>query len=189
MSRPPRVNSDGMKSLEKTAVQLDTFNEQVASFNPFDNQKKPTEQEEQTKLSKREMKAMDAPVMKPLKSITDRAKFNEAYRKQWEYAWEYIKVIVENYEIPGEKISHWTHRFAGHPAHYWEVPVNKPVYVPRLLADQLSKCRYNKIVMQDRPVPVGGDEMGNTYLSGLAVQETKNRIDVRPVGESFSLAI
>lgn len=140
------------------------------------------ETEPQTKLSSKEIEKSDAPYIKPVRSINSKEPFNEKYRDLHKQAWEYIKCIVENNEILGEAVECWTKRFPGDPAHFWKIPVNKPVYIPRLLAEQLSQCRYHRLSMEASNAQVTGSDQMGTYIGNMVVDHTKQRIDCRPVG-------
>ena len=183
----PKVNSAGQRELDKAESQLASFEDQVkmatcdmAPFSPKE------EIDPQTKLSSREANKADAPYIKPTRSINSREKFDEKFKDAHTRAWEYVKCIVENYEIIGESVECWTKKFPGDSAHFWKVPVNKPVYIPRLLAEQLSQCRYHRLSMQaDSRQITGADGMG-TYVGNMVVDTVKNRIDARPVGFGFT---
>lgn len=179
----PRVNSEGQKELDKAIENIDRLSETVTNFDPFSTNAPKLEQEEQTKLSNREVKNADAPYIKPLRSINSKEKFDEKYRKDWEKAWEYIKCVVENHEVVGEAVELWTKRFAGDPAHFWKIPVNKPVYIPRLLAEQLSKCNYHRLRMEDSTI-TSSDGMA-TYHGSIVADHKKDRISVKTPGFSF----
>lgn len=167
---------DQIKSVETSmkALTLDEMNKApVAAVEP------------QTQMSKKEEVVYDAPIIKPIRSISSKEPFNEKYRAQHTKMWERVKCIVENYEMIGQPIETWTKRFAGDPAHFWIVPTNTPIYIPRLLAEQLSNCKYHRLVMKDNPTNAGN---GMTFYGSMAVEETRNRIDCRPVGESFAVS-
>ena len=151
------------------------------------------EEEEQTKLSAKECKKMPENWLKPEKSIGESPsvktgeypKFNEKFRKDWEFLKEYVQFIAENKEIIGEKIPIWTHRFGGTPAEFWMVPTNKPVWGPRYLAEQIRKAKYHVVTMNEKQV-VDHTEFG-TFTGRIEVQETRRRLDARPVPkEHFS---
>ena len=183
----PRVDSDGQKDLEKVEQQIETFKTDMKAVNVDPNNRDSFEGEPQTKLSNREAQKMDAPYIKPIRAINSKEPFNEKYRKDWEYKWQYVKCIVENKEIIGEEVETWTKKFAGDPAHFWKVPVNKPVYIPRLLAEQLASCSYNRLMMQDASpsnLGISGGGVGN-FIGALQVEKTVHRIDARPVGFGF----
>src|SRR5579863_4732004 len=151
----PKVNSEAQKEIEKAQESFDKFHENLKDFNPLSVSAPVDEKEPQTRLSTREANKMDAPYIKPIRSINSKEAFNEKYRKQWEEGWQYVKCIVENHEIIGEAVEVWTKRFAGDSAHFWRIPVNKPIMIPRLLAEQLAKCQYHRLIMEDRPVEQG----------------------------------
>lgn len=172
------------KEIEKAAKSFEAFNESIESLTLDRMNKAPKEEhEEQTKLSNREIQKMDAPYLKPTRSINSKEPFNEKFRKDWERDWEYVKCIAENLEIIGEHIETWTKKYPGDPAHFWKIPVNKPVYMPRILAKRLSECQYHRLVMQDTST---NEEAGMTYYGALTVDVTKNRLDCRPVGNTLT---
>ena len=98
---------------------------------------------------------------------------------------EYVHFIAENKEIIGEAIELWTKPYAGLPAEYWRVPVNKPVWGPRYLAEQIKSKFYHRLVMQQNVV-TGGDHMGQ-YYGSMAVDTTVQRLDAYPVTSKKSV--
>ena len=182
----PKVNSASQKQLDKMQGEFDTFQENIESMTKDRLDAAPKiETEQQTKISNREAQKYDAPYIKPLRSINSKEPFNEKYRKDWERGWEYVKCIFENNEIIGEQIELWTKRFAGDPAHQWKLPVNKPVWVPRLVAEQVQKCRYHRLRMEDQPTSQGE---GMTFYGSVSVDREIARLDARPVGSGFITA-
>lgn len=182
MSKPKVSSGFAEKELDRAEQQFDRFQEEIRDFNPLEAKAPKIEVEPQTKMSNREANKADAPYIKPIRSMHSAEKFNEKYRKDWERAWEYVRCIAENREIIGESIELWTKKFAGDPAHFWRIPVNKPVYIPRLVAEQIASCSYHRLRMEDRPTNVEG---GMTYYGTMTVEQTVNRLDARPVGSSF----
>lgn len=177
------MNSDSEKEMRKAEDQINAFENQIKDLTMDRMNAAPKEEtEQQTKLSNREAKKADAPYIKPVRSIQAREKFNEKFRKAHEIAWEYVRCIVENNEIIGEAVECWTKRFPGDPAHFWKVPTNKPVYIPKLLAEQLSQCRYHRLTMEANQNQVTGSDGMATYIGNMVVDNTKQRIDCRPVG-------
>jgi len=185
----PRVNSDGQKELDKAQEKIDSFQEQAREFNPFTGLTDIEESEPQTKMSTREARNADAIYIKPIRSIQrpnfksdrcdSRVYWDEKYREDRDRDWEYVRCIVENNEIIGEEVEVWTAKWACDPAHFWKVPVNKPVMIPRMLAEQLSKCHYHRLKMEDN------SEKMNYVNSKLVADHVVRRIDCRPVGFGF----
>jgi len=185
MSRP-RVNEEAQKSLSQAQEQFNSFSEQVNAVASHDvNSSVPVQQTApQTEMSKKEIKQYDAPYIKPVRSIQGKDKFNETYRADHTRGWEYVKCIVENKEVIGEEVECWTKAFAGDPAHFWKVPVNKPIYIPRLLAEQLNRCRYHRIRMEDKtPTTVEGNMQ---FYGAISIDHQIERIACRPAELTFA---
>lgn len=185
----PQLNAEGQKELDKADEQFEAFKSKISSYNPLDNRKPVEEVDPVIKLSNREMQKMDAPYIKPVRSIS-RPKgdkmpvyWNEKYQRIHDYDWEYVKCKVENKEIINDDVECWTCKYGCDPAHFWKVPVNKPVYIPRLLASQLAQCKYNKLIMQEEKIR-SSDGMA-TYTGTMEVEQTINRINCTSVASSF----
>ena len=174
----PKVNSDGQKSLEQAQGQFDAFAKEVSEFNPLEAKGPNVLTEQQNKMSTKEVRQYDAPVIKPL-STMPRGKFHwdEKWRAERDRDWELVRVIVENHEIIGEDIDCWSAPWACDSAHHWKVPTNKPIYIPRHLAKQLANCKYHRLRMEDRPTDGAN---GMTFYGSVTVDQVKQRIDCRP---------
>lgn len=180
VARKPKVNSKGDQELKRADEQFNKFEEQVKSLTHDEISKaKIVEMEPQTKLSTREIEKSDAPYIKPVRAIFSTEKFNEAFRKERDDGWKYVKCIVENNEIQGERIEKWTKRWTGEPAHFWQIPVNKPIYLPKFLAEELQNCCYHRLVMEEASQ---SNNDGSSLTHSLVSKETRHRIDCRSVG-------
>jgi len=143
------------------------------------------EVEQQTKLSSREMAASKDVYLKPVKTVARRDKFNENFREHYNFDKEYVCFTAENREIIGEKIEIWTGKYAGTPVEYWEVPVNKPVWGPRYLAEQIKKCSYHRFVMRESTI-IESSGYGQMY-GAMAVDTTVQRLDAVPASTRKSI--
>lgn len=180
--RKPKVQEE----MSKIDQQLSAYEEKVKNLSLDEMNKAPREEKEaQTKLSAREIEKSAEIYLKPdrkIMAINNRTgeaqKFNEKFRAAYEFAKEYVCFIAENHEIIGETIEVWTRPFGGLPAEFWKVPVNKPVWGPRYLAEQLTKCTYHRIIMnQDKIVAQDGNAV---YNGAIEVKETRERVSARP---------
>lgn len=194
MSRPakPKVNSDGQRELDKAKEKFDEFDAEVKSFTQDKMNEAPMEEvEPQTKLSSKEWKEAPEIYLKPTRTqypgpipktgkMTDT--FNEKYRKQYEFDKEYVRFVAENHEIVGEAISMWTRPYPGVAAEEWLVPVNKPVWGPRYLAEQIKRKCYHRLVMNDHKV-VESSGVG-TITGGIVAECTKHRLDAQAAPKS-----
>ena len=177
----PKVNSAGEAELEKVEKQLDDFNTQVKDLTQDRMNATPkVEHEPINKLSSKEIEKSPDVYIKPSRSVSDRSKFNEKFRDDYNFAKEYVKIIAENREVIGETLEFWTRPFAGMPAEFWIVPVGKPVWVPRYVAERIKGCTYHRLSMQDRPTSVDG--MG-TYLGTMVVDNIIQRLDAHPADQ------
>jgi len=189
MTEKPKVsNSLAERELDKAEKQFQAYDENIKEMT-LDrmNQAPKPEVEPQTKLASSDIAKMKEVYLKPSKTISCGAKdkFNEDYRKQYEFDKEYVQFIAENFEIIGEDIELWTRPYGGMPAEYWKVPTNKPVWGPRYLAEQIKKCNYHRLKMQQNVV-TETNGYGQMY-GALAVDTTVQRLDARPVSTRKSV--
>lgn len=112
--------------------------------------------------------------LKPSRTILNKDKFNETFRSKYEHDKEYVRFIAENVEVGGERIEIWTRPYPGMPAEFWEVPVNKPIWGPRYLAEQIKRKHYNRFRMEDKPI---SSEGGMTYYGTMAVESVVHRLN------------
>lgn len=168
------------KEIDKLQKQFDEFDNQVKNLTMDRmNQAPLNETEPQTKLSSREIEKSQKIWLKPERVIADGQKFNEKFREDWNFKKEYVQFIAEHKEIIGETIELWTHPFGGVGAEFWKVPVNKPVWAPRYLAEQITRCNYHRLRMEQNSV-TGADGMG-TYYGSMVADMTIQRLAAHPV--------
>jgi len=141
--------------------------------------------EPQTKMSQREIEKSDEIYLKPIRWERPKEKFNEEFRDEYNFQKEYVQFIAENNEIIGEFIELWTKKFPGVNCEFWQVPVNKPVWGPRYLAEQIKNCQYRTFTMNENKI-VSTSSSGQIY-GQMVVEATKNRLDARPVSSRKSI--
>lgn len=186
VEKPKAQNSASAKELENCEKQFDKFDKEIKEMTLDRMNMAPKEDvEPKTKLATSEIEKSKDLYLKPMKSIGSREKFNENYREEYNFAKEYVRFIPEHKEIGGETIELWTKPFAGMPAEYWMIPVGKPVWGPRHLAERLTGCKYHRLTMQQN-VSTGADGMGQ-YYGAMAVDTTIQRLDAVPVSTRKSI--
>lgn len=177
--KPEGSTSLAQQELDKASQQFDAFDDQIKSMTMDRMNTAPLQEtEQQTKIAKSDIEKSNDVYLKPFKSIGSREKFNENYREEYNHAVEYVQFIAENKEIIGETIELWTKPFAGMPAEFWKVPVNKPLWGPRHLAERIKASRYHRLVMQQ--TTQGSDGFGQ-YYGSMAVDTAVQRLDAIPV--------
>lgn len=186
MAKPEVSDSLSKRELDRAEAQFDKFDKEIKSMTHDRMNEAPKEEKEmQTKLSQKEIANSKDVYLKPQRTINDNQKFNEKFRESYNFAKEFVHFIAENKEIIGESLEIWTHPYGGVGAEYWVVPVNKPVWGPRYLAEQIKRKYYHRLVMQDNKVS-GADGMGH-YYGTMAVDTTVQRLDAHPVSERKSV--
>lgn len=186
MTEKPTVsNSSSQKEIDKVEKKFDQFKEEINNLT-LDrmNEAKKEETEPQTKISSKEKS--NVIFLKPKRQFNAKEKFNEKFRNEYNFACERVNFIAENIEIIGETLDFWTKPFAGMPTEEWEVPVNKPVNAPRYVAEQIKRCTYHRLVMQDKPVSADG--MG-TYYGTMIADVVKQRLDAHPINDKKSVFV
>lgn len=182
----PKSSSLAEKEMDKVEAQFNEFNDQVQSMTMDRMNMTPKQDiEQQTKISSNEIAKNNHLYLKPYRQIGCRDKFNEDYRKQYEFDKEYVNFIAENKEIIGETIEIWTRPYGGMPAEWWKVPCNKPVWGPRYLAEQIKRKSYHRLVMKEH-THTGADDAGQ-YYGSMAVDTSIQRLDAHPVSTRKSL--
>ncbi|MDE1970963.1 MAG: hypothetical protein KGI50_05305 [Patescibacteria group bacterium] len=167
------------KELDKLQVQFDEYKEKVDQLTHDRlSASTPEESDPQKKMSSREIADSKDIKLKPNRSLFGQEKFNEKFREDYNFAIEQVRFIAENHEIIGESISLWTHPFAGMPYEEWIVPVNMPVWGPRHLAEQIARCYYHRLKI-DQSKMTGSDAMGE-YNGKVVIDSTKPRLSARP---------
>lgn len=184
--RPKAATSLAEKEMDKAEKQFDEFDQNLKDLT-LDrmNQAPKMEQATQTKLSNEHIRKSTDVYLKPDKTIGCRDKFNEKFRDVYNFDKEYVQFIAENKEIIGEMIEIWTRPYGGMPAEFWKVPVNKPVWGPRYLAEQIKSRRYHRFVMNEKTI-VGSDGSG-TYHGSMVVDNIIQRLDANPIATKRSV--
>lgn len=168
------------EELKKVDEQFQKYDENVKSLTMDRMNLVPKPEAEPQKLfSQKDLEKSTDIYLKPRRRIASREKFNERFRKAYEFDSEMVQFQAQNNEIVGESIEMWTKPYAGVPAEEWVVPVNKPVWGPRYLAEQIKRKFYHRLKTEDNRV-VGSDNMGS-YTGQVVVDTTIPRLDAFPV--------
>ncbi|HMG16086.1 MAG TPA: hypothetical protein VK590_11600 [Saprospiraceae bacterium] len=192
--KPKAKNSLAENELDKAQEQFDAYDKNIKEMTLDRMNSAPKQEvEEQTKLSSSQIEKSKDLYLKPKRTIGPgvdpktgkREVFNERFRDEYNFLKEYVLFIAENFEIIGETIDIWTKRFGGTNCEWWEVPVNVPVWGPRYLAEQLTKCSYHRLKMIDKST--SSDSKGNTFYGTMVADNTVQRLNARPVSTRKSI--
>lgn len=187
MTQKPKSSSGlAEKELDKAQEQFEKFDEQVKALgsDPI-NIEKPIETEAQTLLSQKQLSKSPDIYLKPMKRIGCKEKFNERFSQAFEYDKEHVRIIAENNEIIGEAIEMWTRPYPGVAAEFWVIPTNKPIWVPRYVANQIKRKSYRRL-KTDNNAHTSTDNMGQ-YTGSLIADTTVQRLDARLAPDTKSV--
>ena len=187
----PKINSASQKELDNVQEQLNKFEQEVKSMTMDRMSAAPREETEGPKVSQKELSKNEI-FLKPKRRMnppphpkTGKAEeFNEKYRSEYNFAKELVCFIFENKELVGETTTIWTKPYTGVPAEEWEVPCNKAVWGPRYLAEQIKRCFYHRLKMEDRTL--SADNMAQ-YYGAIAIDTTVQRLDAHPASQRKSI--
>lgn len=184
--KPKAHTSLAEKELDKAQEQFEAFDQNVKELTMDRMNETPkADVEPQTLIAQKDLEKMKDQYLKPKRTVSCREKFNEKFRKNYEFDKEYVNFIAENKEIIGEELDLWTKPYAGIAAEEWLVPVNKPVWGPRYLAEQIKRKYYHRLTMQENKI-TGADHTGQ-YFGTMAVDTTVQRLDAHPVSSRKSM--
>jgi hypothetical protein len=187
VEKPKPQNSLAARELEKCEEQFKAFDDNVQQLTMDRMNQAPKEETEPlTKIAQRDIDKSNEIYLKPFRTIGSREKFNERFRGDYEYAKEYVRFIAENKEVQGDDITLWTKPYAGLPAEEWKVPVGKPIWAPRYVAERLHACNYHRLIMKQN-VGVGTDQLGTQYYGQMAADSIIQRLDAIPVSNKKSI--
>lgn len=182
MTKSKTTSVEMEKEIHKLDQGFKEYDKSIKSLTLDEMNKAPVEETEpEIKKSTRELQNANYIYLKPKRSISAPQKFNEEFRPLLEHLRQYVPFVAENKEVVGETICLWTRPIGGMPAEEWEVPVNQPVMGPRYLAEQISRCQYHRIIMDDTQ-PAYNLGVG-TMTGAPTIDKTINRLEARPVSE------
>lgn len=186
-----KKQSLGNKQLDEAAVKIDSFEDNLKKLTMDEMNKSPKlEEEAQTKLSQKEINNSKEIHLKPIRTIMPADKFNEKFRKDWEFDKETVQFIAEHKECIGQTLEIWTRPYGGVPAQEWAVPANKPVWGPRYLAEQIKRKGYHILEMaaenfNEDNITDRGSNM--SFTGKVVVKSFKQRLDAVPVSNRRSV--
>ena len=194
MGRPRKYNTEAERDLENIDEQINQFSESISDINLESVRDAPVKEVEHRISQKEQIKSKvirltpKKVIWAPPVKVGDKfvpIKFNEDFRKQWEFDKQYVEFIAFNNEIGGESITLWTKKYPGTPSEEWVVPVGVKVAGPRYLAEQIKNSTYHSYQMEKSTTR--GDVNGTTFHGSMVACNTVQRLDAMPVTTSRSV--
>jgi len=184
--KPIPKSSLAEKELDKAQQQFEAYDSNIRSLTLDRMNMAPKQELEPShNLSQKEIKKSQDIYLKPRRSIGSREKFNENYRAEYDFSKQYVNFIAENKMIIGEIIEMWTKPFPGMPAEEWAIPVGKPIWAPRYVAEQVKRAKYHIMTMNET-VTNSSDHTGQ-YYGAMAVESIVQRLDAIPITGNSSI--
>jgi hypothetical protein len=183
----PRVNAEAQKDLDRAAEQIAQLPEQIREhtddvpLRKVDFSKPMTNPNLLRPLSQAQINGFEDYYIKPSAIVGDKNKFNERFRREWEFDKQKVAFIAENHETK-DIIEMWTKPYSGVPAEFWEVPVGVPIWGPRYLAEQIKRKNYTVLKM-DENKQTAQTGMG-TFTGSMISEGKKQRLDAHPVNKN-----
>lgn len=182
----PKVSPTAQKQLDKAEAEFNDFDKDIKAMTYDRMNSAPLQEEDkQTKMSQNDLRNSKDIYLKPKKSLSGPDKFNEKYRNDYNFSKEYVYFVAEHKEIMGEDLDLWTKPFAGVPYENWIVPVNKQIWGPRYLAEQIQRKSYNRLKMNEN-VQVSNSAYG-VMTGQLAVDTKVQRLTAYPATTARSV--
>jgi hypothetical protein len=183
--KPMPSDSESQKELDRVEKQFEEFDSKVQELTLDRMNAAPKEEQEpQTKISSKDLEKSKDVYLKPIRTVSGRDKFNEKFREKYEFDKQYVRFIAENKELIGETIDVWTRPYGGMPAEEWKVPVNTPVWGPRHLAEQIKRCSYHRLKMEDK---ISSQQGVGSFYGTMAVDTIVQRLDAYAAPERKSV--
>jgi hypothetical protein len=193
--KPRLSNRESNIELEKVEKQfeeseMNTTAHQMANLTLDERSHVPLQENDpQTKLSKKQLADMGYIIVKPKKRLGTSQKPEPKWQKEREHAWQLVKAILEHKESPGEVIEMWTHPFKGDSYDFWELPTNKPVLIPRHLANDVAASNYIQYKMEEDKKNVVNEDGETVYIGKKVTTSRKSRLSAQPYVDSFKEVI
>ena len=99
----------------------------------------PPEAEKEIKISLKEIARLEGiQYIEPIRKLQPFGILPEKWKSKHAHDWEYVKGMFDNEVAKGEPFRFTFSKWPGDPDCMWEIPANRPVYVPRMIAKLLS---------------------------------------------------
>ena len=184
--RPRLKTQEANVELAKIEDQFVEKQNEMANLTMQERQNVPLQEEDsQTKLSKKQLDDLGYLIVKPSKRMGSSQKPDPKWEKEREHAWQLVKAILENKESPGEDIEMWTHPFRGDAYDFWKLPTNKPILIPRHVANEVAGCNYVQYKMEANEKQVVNEDGAAIYIGKMVAKSRKQRLSAQPYVDSF----
>jgi hypothetical protein len=147
MSTTKRKDAEAVKDVLKLQEQMNAMS--VDKINDI----APKVEDAPVEMSMKERASLEnALYIEPKRTLKAFGTLPEKLKKEHAHAWEYVKGMFENYIVNTEHLTFWLCLYPGDPDCLWEIPPNRPVYVPRHVAKHLEEImKYHTFDFIQKP--------------------------------------
>lgn len=184
MSKRPETSGFVQKELDNVEKQVSQVEESIKSMT-MDKMNEAPRQETELKMSQKQINNSSDEHLKPIKYVGCKENFNEKFRDEYNFKNEYVRVVCQHNELRGDAIEKWSRPYPGLPAEFWRIPTNRPVSIPRYLAEEVKSCSYHRLVMDEKKVTDTAG--GGTFYGAMQVDTIVQRLDAFPAAERKSI--
>lgn len=145
------------------------------------NETAPKAQEVEQKINYKKLAEKEGiQYIEPLRKLNAFGTLPDKLQKDRDRDWEYVKGVFENMVINGEPIRFWFSKYPGDPDCMWEIPCNRPVYVPRMIATHLeTTMQYHTFDYVEKPT---SHQRKDDFTHNFTATNTYYRGKFRPIG-------
>lgn len=184
MSKRPETSGVIQKELDNVEKQIGQVEDSIKSMT-MEKMDEAPRQETDHGLSQKQINSSSDEHLKPLRFVGCKEAFNEKFRNEYNHKREYVRVVCQHNELKGDAIEKWSRPYGGLPAEFWRVPTNRPVCIPRYLAEEIKSCKYHRLVMDEKKVT---DSSGTgVFYGAMQVETVVQRLDAFPATDRKSI--
>lgn len=180
MKKPKLASGFAQKEVDRVEAEFKAATDANASLTQDVMSKAPEKESDvEPFMPKRQILQAPVPRIVPTYSRSPNGKKKPEQDALRRRAWEYVQVICTNSEIASENLEFW-HKpmIAGEECNFWQIPVNRPVFLPRHVAEHIKTRKYHRLVMQEE---ITVEHTGFGEMKGkLVASHTVQRLDCTP---------
>lgn len=180
MKKPKLASGIAQKEVDRLEAEFDAKQRQAETLLHADKSQVPVKETPAEKfMPNPDVLKKEMPRITPTWSRPANGKKKPEQDSLRRHAWEYVEVICTHNEIAGETMEFWLKpAISGEDCNFWQVPVNRPVKIPRHVAEHIKTRKYCRLMMLEEMTV---ERQGPYEFKGkLTYSHTVQRLDCTP---------